>query len=98
MKDLIIHPRIHERHPEISSADVKSAFNNIFAQAYRVEKDAEEYMAIGSDLRGRLLEMVYRVNSDGMAIVYHAFTPPTKKALEELDLNERKQHGKRRNK
>lgn len=98
MDNLIIHPRIHERHPEINDDDVKSAFCNIFAQVYRSKDGAEEYMAIGSDLNGRLLEMVYRLDSQGIAIVYHAFTPPTNKALRELGMIERKQHGKKRNK
>lgn len=55
MDNLIIHPRIHERHPEINDDDVKSAFCNIFAQVYRSKDGAGEYMAIGSDLNGRLL-------------------------------------------
>ena len=87
---MIIHPRIHERHPEIFDEDVESAFNNVFAQAYRSKDGAEEYMAIGSDSNGRLLELVYRIDSDGIAIVYHAFTPPTKKALSEFGITGRK--------
>ena len=89
MMEVFIHPRIHERHPKLNDDDVRSAFLNIFSQAMRTDDKCEEYMAIGSDARGRLIELVYRVDSEGIAIVYHAFTPPTKKALTELGLKGR---------
>lgn len=90
MNEIIIHPRIHEKHPEIDKQDVRYAFQNIVAQALRVEKDVQEYIAIGSDSRGRFLELVYRIDYEGNAIIFHAFTPPTKKALKELGLDKRR--------
>ncbi len=84
--EIIIHPRIHEEHPELEDLDVESAFRNVFAEVRRMVKDEEEFMAIGSDSKGRLVEIVYRIDIDGNAIVFHGFTPPTNKALAELGL------------
>ena len=41
-------------------------------------------MAIGLDGRGRNVEMLYRVVGD-LVVIYHAFTPPTKKFRREID-------------
>ena len=97
MFEVVVHPRIHEKHPELKDEDVESAFRNIFSQALRSLEEREEYMAIGSDSNGRLIEIVYRSDPEGNVIIYHAFTPPTKKALAELG-RKGKYDGQRRNK
>lgn len=78
--EIVVHPRIHERHENISERDVIEAMNNIIASALRGNG---EWCSIGFDLQARPIEMVYKVVGD-VAIVYHAFTPPTKKFQKEV--------------
>ena len=73
--------RVHGQHPELSEADVVTAFRSVMTDA---ERDTGEWMAIGLDGRGRNVEMLYKVVGDDV-LVYHAFTPPTKKFRRELD-------------
>jgi len=44
-----------------------------------------EYVAIGFDSKGRLIEMVAIRRSINNWLIYHAKTPPTKKTMAELD-------------
>ena len=53
------------------------------------DTDAVDYIAIGADSNGRLIEMVARATEDGEWVIFHAFTPPTKKALRELGMTRR---------
>ena len=79
-----IHPRVSERHPELSEDDVRHAWDNRFAEATR--SDVAGYwqvIAIGADQKGRLVEMVASLQG-GDWLVFHAFTPPTKKAMDEI--------------
>lgn len=69
---LIIHPRIHERHPDIDENDVVVAWGNSLASAPRLDKDPNEYATVG------------KRNADGNWLIYHAMTPPTKKMRKEL--------------
>ena len=79
---LIVHPRICKKHPELSDEDIKTAFNGIFRYIRRSDGDL---VGVGADGRQRLIEMVARCNSDAI-IVYHAFTPPTKNVMRELGM------------
>ena len=83
---LSIHKRIQERHPEIEEQDVLDAWENCLCSAYRKQSLFEDYVAVGFDRKGRLLELVLIRKPDGTWLVYHAFTPPTKKVLRELNL------------
>ena len=83
MNDVVIHPRITERHPDISQADALAAWNNCIRSVPRLDRRPNEYIAIGPDSSGRLLEMIAVITEDAI-LIYHAFTPPTKKALTEL--------------
>lgn len=78
--------RIHERHPELESDDVRSAWEGAIAYAVRSDSRPFEYIAIGFDATGRSIETVGRRTSDGDWIIRHAFTPPTRKALRVLGL------------
>lgn len=82
----IVLDRIPERHPELTKEDVRSAWDSAVCHAPRLDGRPLEYMAIGFDPHGRAIEMLGRMNGDGDWIVYHAFTPPTQKALRELGL------------
>ena len=78
--------RIRDRHPEISPDDVREAWENSIAYAVRDDSRPFEYMAVGFDGKGRAIEMVGRRTPDGDWVIWHAFTPPTKKALRGLGL------------
>ncbi len=83
-KKPIIHPRIYEKHPEITEEDVVLAWQSCIRSVPRLDKESEEYIAIGTDNKGRLIEMIARRISLDEYIIFHAFTPPTNKALREL--------------
>ena len=83
---LFIHPRIHERHPEIDESDVSTAWNGALISARRLDRDQDEWIAVGLDSNGRVLEMVAVRNSEGQWLIYHAMTPPSKETLHELNI------------
>lgn len=73
--------RVHERHSELSDEDVVTAFRSVMAEAER--KDGT-WMAIGLDGHGRSVELLYTSAGTDIAI-YHAFTPPTKKFIRQIN-------------
>jgi hypothetical protein len=86
---LYVHPRVHERHPELLDRDVIAAWETALLSTPRTEKNPNEYLAVGFDGRGRLLEMV-AVRLDGCDwLIYHAMTPPSNKTFEELGIERR---------
>ena len=87
-QDMVVHPRIHERHPDITDADVAAAWDNVLLSAPR-DDGTGSWVSIGMDGNGRLLEMVSIHNAAGQWLVYHAMTPPSKKTLKELGAGRR---------
>lgn len=81
MNRVQVHERIHNRHPEISIADVVYAWENFSWAAIR--SPGEEELRIGFDLRARELEMVGVALTDGW-LIFHAMTPPSKKTRNEV--------------
>lgn len=73
--------RVHERHPELSEEDVVTAFRSVMTDA---ERDDGTWMAVGLDGRGRNVEMLYKTRG-GDVLIYHAFTPPTKKFMRQIE-------------
>ena len=87
--EIYVLPRVHDRHPELTSEDVLTAFHSVMTDAQR---DNDTWVCIGLDQHGRDVEMVYKQMGD-MVLIYHAMTPPTRKTINEInELN-----GKRRN-
>jgi hypothetical protein len=86
--NIYVHPRIAERHPEISEKDVLDAWKNFVRMQRRQHPKNDQVVAVGFDSRGRQLEMVATVQGID-SLVYHAVTPPTKSILEELNLARR---------
>lgn len=86
---IIVHPRVTERHPELAEEDVRHAWLNRVASRCGVEKGPEHVLAIGPDRRWRTMELAARWVGDNTSLVYHAFRPPTRKAMFELGLSER---------
>ena len=89
MKNVIVHPRVHEHHPNISEEDVLAAWHNVLLSAQR-DNGTGAWVSIGMDGNGRLLEMVSVHNGSGQWLIYHAMTPPTKKTMKELGAVRRK--------
>ena len=82
MNDVVVHPRVMERHPELSEDDVREAWNGYVRM---VRRGDDQTVAVGFDAKGRAVEMVAK-ESVGDYLIYHAMTPPTEKALSELGL------------
>ncbi len=84
MSQMGVHPRISERHPEVSEADVMAAMRSMIR--YR-QRDTGEWLAVGADSRSRLVELVYIYDADDdYFFVYYGMTPPSGKTLRELGL------------
>lgn len=88
MDEVWVHPRVMERHPELAEQDVLAAWESCIRAVPRIDGDCVDYIAIGADAHGRLIEMIARDVGDTW-IIFHAFTPPTHKALRELGLTRR---------
>ena len=87
--DLIVHPRIAARHPEIAEDDVRSAWASAISSAPRLGKSPTEYVVLGFDARGGLLELV-AVRLESMRwLVFHAMTPPSDGTLKEMGIRRR---------
>ena len=78
-----IHQRVHERHPELDDGDVEAAWESYCFAAVRIPGERE--MRTGYDPQGRYIEMVGVLLADGVWLVYHAMTPPSKKTLREIE-------------
>lgn len=86
MVKLVVHPRIFERHPELDEVSVMEAWENALLSAPRIDKNYDEYIVVGFDAKGRLLEMVGARGELGNWLIYHAMTPPSEKTYRELGI------------
>lgn len=85
MDELAIHPRVFERHPQLTEEDVRTAWENAYYEALRPDSpNFPEYLWIGADPDGREIEMV-GVPTEGGWLVYHANTPLSKRTREEVE-------------
>lgn len=82
---IFVHPRVGARHPDISEADVVTAWQNAISMRYRDFGMPMHILAAGMDAKGRMIEMVGAEQEDGTLIVYHAMRL-TEKAAKELGL------------
>ena len=83
--DVIVHSRVHDRHPEISDEDAVSAWRNAFAIQVREYGSPEFYITAGADKKGRILELAATELDCGSILIYHAMKITTK-MREELGL------------
>ena len=83
-----VHDRVSARHPELKVEDVESAWRNASVLVERVTDSFPGVVpvAVGSDSRNRLIEMVATVKDDETVLVFHAMTPPSAKTLRETGL------------
>lgn len=86
---VIVHPRVSERHPEISPRDVEEAWASAWGLGrVALRQDSPnfpEYVCCGFDASGREVEMVGTLTEGGW-LVYHAMTPPSGKTRREMDV------------
>lgn len=84
MSQIGVHPRISQRHPEVTDDDVCAAMRSMIRYKQR---DSGEWVAVGTDSRNRLVELVYIYDDEeDLFFVYHGMTPPSSKTLRELGL------------
>lgn len=84
MEGLTIHPRVTERHPQLTDEDIRHAWENAYFEAIRPESpNYPEYLWIGDDSSGREIEMVGVPTVDGW-LIYHANTPVSKRVQAEV--------------
>lgn len=86
MDRVYVDPRVHERHPDVNPADAEYAWKNCLKSMSRLDKNPNEYIAIGVDAAGRMLELVALRDYEGDWLIYHAQTPPHARAKRELGL------------
>lgn len=73
----------------LTERQIAHAWNNAVAYV-KIERDQWlDYVAIGPDQNGRLLELTGRKKPFGI-VIYHANTPPSKRALRELRLQKKR--------
>lgn len=87
----IVHPRITREHPQLSTEDVRYAWEHSYYEALRPESpNFPEYLWIGRDKHGREVEMVGTMTTQGW-LIYHANTPVSKRVKAEVKRKERRE-------
>lgn len=84
MAAVSVHKRISERHPDLTEKDVLTAWDAAIMSMPRLPDRPNEYVALGFDNKGRLLEMVGVRGEQGEWLIYHALTPPSEKTYREF--------------
>lgn len=86
MGDVVIHPRVFERHLDLTEDDVLSAWDNTLRWVTRSRSAFDETVAVGIADSGKTLEMAAVFREDGTWLVYHAMCPPANGTLREVGL------------
>ncbi len=88
MNEVYVDDRVETRHPElhITKEDAATAWHNVVKSKPRLGKNPDEYLAIGIDGKGRMMELVAVRDGEGDFLIYHAFTPPQGNAKRELGI------------
>lgn len=80
---VIVLDGVQQRHPDVAPEDAMAAWDSVIASRPRLDADPLEYVAIGVDAKGRLLELVV-VDAGTAWVVKHAQTPPQEPVRREL--------------
>lgn len=83
--DVRVHPRVMDRHPEISADDVRTAFSGTLRKVPRLGVEPVQWVGVGLDGRGRLLEYVAVETGRDEWLVFHAM-PAAKRTLREVGM------------
>ena len=93
--DVKVHPRVMERHPQLTEDDVLIAWRNAHYEALRPNApNFPEYLRIGFDGKGREVEMVGTMTTSGW-LVYHANTPLSARTRREVNRARRRRRWQR---
>ncbi len=79
-----VHPRVTQRHPEITNEDVVVAFEGTLRSRAR-DTHPVQWVGVGTDANGRLLEYIAVEDEPDGWLVFHAM-PATTKVLIEIGL------------
>ena len=90
MNRIFVDDRVSLRHPDILKEDAAAAWINCITSRPRLGKNPSEYLAIGTDGKGRLIELVALRDTEGDWLIYHAKTPPSENAKRELQINRKR--------
>lgn len=83
---VVVHDRVTERHPDISGPDVQHAFRTSIASVARTDVTPTQWLGVGMDSAGRLLEYVAVQLEADCWLVFHCMEA-TKKSLREVGIN-----------
>lgn len=79
-----VHPRVTGRHPDVAVSDVIEAFEGTLRSRAR-DTHPVQWVGVGADARGRLLEYIAVEDEPDGWLVFHAM-PVTTKVLIEVGL------------
>lgn len=79
-----VHPRVSAKRPEITNEDVGAAFEGALRSRGRATNPIQ-WVGVGVDRRGRLLEFIAVEDEPGGWLVFHAMIA-TQKVLNEVGL------------
>ena len=79
-----VHPRVLQRHPDVTETEVVAAFESTLRSRAR-DTDPIQWVGVGVDGRGRLLEYVTVEDEPDGWLVFHAMQA-TAKVLTEVGL------------
>lgn len=77
-----VHPRIHAKQPDVEPADVRAAFEATLRKAPRLDTEPTQWVGVGLDGNGRLLEYVAVETGPDEWLVFHAMPATTKVLIE----------------
>ena len=83
-----VHPRVSAKRPEITDDDAQAAFAGTLRRIPRFDTEPVQWIGVGLDTRGRLVEWVAIENKADEWLIFHAM-PATTKTLIEVGLRER---------
>ncbi|MCL2655491.1 MAG: hypothetical protein FWD65_07375 [Coriobacteriia bacterium] len=83
---LVFDEHITRKHPELSEENIAYAWENAIASRWR---NHDDYIMIGFDNKGRLLQVCAVRLKGGNWFVYHAMTPPQDGTYKELGIERR---------
>lgn len=76
-----VHPRVTQRHPEVRVPDVVAAFEGTLRSRAR-DTNPVQWVGVGPDTRGRLLEYVAVEDEPDGWLVFHAMHATSRTLIE----------------
>lgn len=80
-----VHPRVAAKRPDLTAAVVGTAFENAMRSRSRLDTNPLQWVGVGLDPAGRLLEWVAVENEPDGWLIFHA-APATEATLREVGL------------